>query len=990
MAASSSTRDNSEPPADEILQFYRSLEWTTRTPPPLTVYLQPYLQDLLKRRSQTPSKPPPLEEDQGRSLRHSPQPASSGPTPAAVECRAPCTPPGAASSQELAARGRLPSRPRAPKRARTRSRSATSRKPSRRPSGRPSRKPSSSSPSRRGRETPAARSKAEIHPKPKRYPLAPPETPRQPASDTRTPLASSPSTMPSESSAATNSPGALIGAFFKTTDTAAQRVYTARCTCALLCSLPSCDLNSSIVLQVYPALGHTRVPVYFFLWQGPQTAAPLGIQCQAVGLRLLCDIHAAEVLSLPRLGLCLNRCSHCRTSLRIPPSRPKHFHSPSLRSCRPQTTWLSVHLATARQMLPPFLIPTRSWLLLILQPVRPCCKEWLIEQLELHVVRSLARRSRCPFMTPSRVRLKPQECVPRRRRFDAGADPREPLHIRIARLLLPSRTRRVRHWMQITSWRSVWTPPGPSFSTSRSVFSPPGLPRLPKQSGIRVICPLPVLKALAPCQRQMICTQLSGKSNHSFDTVTPQLCDCLARSNPLCALSSWLHPWLRLSQKPPLCLSLPCPWVRPSALQLHLTVHWTLAPARLWLTSMHRCQSAQDTPHPPLSPQVVPPLESSLSHQRPCAPRYDPWQSHPAACPWTPNSSTPLSTRPNLNKQLKRLNLKRWRFCQPPLQQSPPRPLLPRTSQPLSPSRHQKARIVDKAAAAALCDLSRTTPWNRPLRRTSKSTCRSPSEAFLDECIPKGRSTSIEGYAPALLFTGPLYQGAARTLSGQVKHWRRLSKCTASSSLPQPQHEHRMSSNGTLSLSVILRSRACLTAALHATPPPHRWLCTPSCNGLLGPQCSSWSCCTSAQNLARCLASPSAVGAEMATRKERRQERQRSRPGSLNRRFTAPSEAEAEAGADTAASSTATPTADSTAPAADPSPSLTSSATLAEPCRLTVKEVALLNYVQWQGRTGKPPPLTVYAEPSLQQVLRGLRQKKRQPLPPPKSKWWPT
>ena len=42
MAASSSTRDNSELPADEILQFYRSLEWTTRTPPPLTVYLQPY------------------------------------------------------------------------------------------------------------------------------------------------------------------------------------------------------------------------------------------------------------------------------------------------------------------------------------------------------------------------------------------------------------------------------------------------------------------------------------------------------------------------------------------------------------------------------------------------------------------------------------------------------------------------------------------------------------------------------------------------------------------------------------------------------------------------------------------------------------------------------------------------------------------------------------------------------------------------------------
>ena len=269
MAANSSIRDNSEHPADEILQFYRSLEWTTSTPPPLTVYLQPYLQDLLKRRSQTISKPPPSEEDHGRSLRHSSQTASSGPTPVSAECRAPRTPPGATSSRDLAAKGRLPSRPRAPKRARTRSRSAAPRKPSRRPSGRPSRKPSSSSPSRRSRRsrtTPATRSTAEIRPKPKRYPLAPPENPRPPASDTRTPLASSPSTVPSESSAVTNPPGALIDAFFKTTDTAAQRVYTACCTCASLRPLPSLDLRSYFALQVYSALDHTRTPAYFFLW----------------------------------------------------------------------------------------------------------------------------------------------------------------------------------------------------------------------------------------------------------------------------------------------------------------------------------------------------------------------------------------------------------------------------------------------------------------------------------------------------------------------------------------------------------------------------------------------------------------------------------------------------------------------------------------------------------------------------------------------------
>ena len=58
-------------------------------------------------------------------------------------------------------------------------------------------------------------------------------------------------------------------------------------------------------------------------------------------------------------------------------------------------------------------------------------------------------------------------------------------------------------------------------------------------------------------------------------------------------------------------------------------------------------------------------------------------------------------------------------------------------------------------------------------------------------------------------------------------------------------------------------------------------------------------------------------------------------------------------------------------------------ASQAEPCRLTLKEVALLHYVSWTGRTGQPPPLTVYAEPSLQHVLRGLRQKQRQPLATP-------
>ncbi|CAE7326187.1 unnamed protein product [Symbiodinium microadriaticum] len=69
--------------------------------------------------------------------------------------------------------------------------------------------------------------------------------------------------------------------------------------------------------------------------------------------------------------------------------------------------------------------------------------------------------------------------------------------------------------------------------------------------------------------------------------------------------------------------------------------------------------------------------------------------------------------------------------------------------------------------------------------------------------------------------------------------------------------------------------------------------------------------------------------------------------------------------------------AESPTPAAD-----AGSASQAEPCRLTMQEVALLHFVSWTGRTGQPPPLTVYAEPGLQQVLRDLRRRPRQPLVP--------
>ena len=304
MATDSNLPASNGNPDDEVLRLYRSLEWTTRTPPPLTVYLQPYLRDLLSRRAQT--APTALTSDTG-SRRTSTQTAPSGNKPVATDRRAPRTPPGAASSKELAAQGRLPSRPRAPKHARDRSppdaaprrrsrcsSSSRSRTPPKDPQRRlpiPRRRSGDDeATSERISSASATSSKAEIatqgpdgmwylRPKPKRYPLAPSrkearstarqseapgprpkgsvreqldtchtcpaavpsnsKSPKQPAHDTQALPANSSSTVPSESSAVTSSPGALIDAFFKTTDAAAKRVYMECCDRASLCSLPT-------------------------------------------------------------------------------------------------------------------------------------------------------------------------------------------------------------------------------------------------------------------------------------------------------------------------------------------------------------------------------------------------------------------------------------------------------------------------------------------------------------------------------------------------------------------------------------------------------------------------------------------------------------------------------------------------------------------------------------------------------------------------------
>ena len=102
MAASTSSKDHHEYSEDEMLRFYRSLEWPTRTPPPLTVYLLPRLQDLLKRRSQTaPRSPPRKQTARGRRDVHPWMPLQTGlqvhlqvPHPLAPSWLGACSPPG--------------------------------------------------------------------------------------------------------------------------------------------------------------------------------------------------------------------------------------------------------------------------------------------------------------------------------------------------------------------------------------------------------------------------------------------------------------------------------------------------------------------------------------------------------------------------------------------------------------------------------------------------------------------------------------------------------------------------------------------------------------------------------------------------------------------------------------------------------------------------------------------------------------------------------
>ena len=111
MARGSDTPVPSTAHDDEEYILYHSLEWKTWTPPPLTVYLLPYLRGLLSRRGQATS---PSSDHGGGSRESSANVRPRNRYGPAEDRKAPCTPPGATSSRDLAAQGRLPSRLRDP------------------------------------------------------------------------------------------------------------------------------------------------------------------------------------------------------------------------------------------------------------------------------------------------------------------------------------------------------------------------------------------------------------------------------------------------------------------------------------------------------------------------------------------------------------------------------------------------------------------------------------------------------------------------------------------------------------------------------------------------------------------------------------------------------------------------------------------------------------------------------------------------------------
>ena len=249
------------------------------------------------------------------------------------------------------------------------------------------------------------------------------------------------------------------------------------------------------------------------------------------------------------------------------------------------------------------------------------------------------------------------------------------------------------------------------------------------------------------------------------------------------------HPWLR---SPSLSLSMFCRWVRLSAIRLPLDLDQS-QPIALYGTCLWTQAFSLPSPLPQALLLKAPPSGFQLSVLKTAS-----WRTHLVACPWTTSRSTHPQTRlllilhlplpiRNLNKRPRKPSIAHWRFCSGPLrhqrwkrEKSRLSPVRRRLQHPCRcPIRQATVAI----AAAAGRELLRTIPWKRPPHRTSRSTCRSPSEAFQGDRSPSSPSSpaDCDDSQPNLPPSGPIRQGAARSFDKPEECWMRLSKCAVGS-----------------------------------------------------------------------------------------------------------------------------------------------------------------------------------------------------------------
>ena len=986
MAADSSLSTTGEAQEDDVFRLYRSLEWTTRTPPPLTVYLQPYLQDLLRRRSQATHESSVKEADNRRTSRRSTRITTSGCTPITTERRAPRTPPGAAPSQDLIDAGQLPSRPqaprKAPKKARVRSPPAAaprrrsssssshrSRTPATDPQRRlpiPRRRSGDDEDLNRGITTRAAVPKAEtatqgpdgmwyLRPKPKRYPLEPPrkdaysadskseapgprpkgsvreqlnqcstrphvassdsKSPKQHTSDA--PLVCSSGAVSSEGPVSASPPGALIDAFLKTTDAAAQRAYTV-CSASVplgshfsyvtrlaprthraprlsprhprlhgiapsflpdsTTSCPVCALQvgSLSALQRFSAQVQHMLQISWLRW-GPQLTVP----SRTTGPFENClssNRHVAQLVHpLCHYAHC---CSRCQFPSRVCLFRLGFNSGPLLPPCHLRVTRPLRRTVIIMMRPPPSWTRTRSWRPSTRQPAWPCYTIWPTDRPELHVVRCSVRQYRCHCMALSRERPELPELALRRHLFVVGAGPRESLINPIIHQIPTLRPPRALRQMPTTLWRSEWTPPGQSTSASRSASFQPR-PRSLSATQAALSLPIDLQPTATFAQRSRLKTiaiQQRLKSLSIAVSAQPQPSSPFSLPPPLytpCVLP--ICPWLRLFLMCP-CGS--CLWVRPSA------EHWSKALVQLLQACMHDTGRRTSALSFFLLPQAL--YLEALPPGLQLSSQPTSWRTPQATCPWTASRSThrlirlvphPLLHLPitNWNKRLRKLNIEHWRSCLVPprslrlrnaTSQLPP-PVRLMRSWPKLPCRDLLSRAVDAIEVEVGHGLLQTTPWRRPQRRTRKSTCRSPFGASRGSRIHNGPFWPADGSAPRFMFFTPLHLGTSRSQAVPEECWPRILKCFAACLESAQQLMSCVHHTWVRCLTCDLRPQPCLAAAPHAPSLPYPLSCTPLYRRLPASLCNTWSRCYPAQSTAPNLVD---AGIGMASRRERRQE----------------------------------------------------------------------------------------------------------------------